>query len=385
MSGLLTPEQVNRAVALMHEWLAAPPNSEGQSLVESGAKWDRERVQIIEKQLLPLVRDYLTGQTALSDFKRNVDGINKQQSLWGFKGIKGQMFFNMVVNVADDESECDQELKAALELPKNEDMASSRIKNFSSYVKRIGEHHIEVGGTNYEKPKVGSVPFFVSYFWQIQERDIWPVYYTSSVNTMGDINLWQPTGDLASDYLRYKHIHEELARIFTEESNQPFGFYEVEHVFWFKGGDPYGSSKPPANADVSTRKSDAVRKEAVPLVQNRLPESYVPPIIAILPRMAANETELQDAAKASGISLAGAFEKSINAAFTVLGYEAKLLGQGKGRVPDGQALALDDSYAILWDAKVRTDSYTMGTDDRTIKDYIVTQGRDLTRIIHDAA
>ena len=77
--------------------------------------------------------------------------------------------------------------------------------------------------------------------------------------------------------------------------------------------------------------------------------------------------------------MARAFEKNINAAFTVLGYEAKLLGQGKGRVPDGQALALDDSYAILWDAKVRSDAYSMGTDDRTIKEYIVTQGRELKR------
>ncbi len=83
--------------------------------------------------------------------------------------------------------------------------------------------------------------------------------------------------------------------------------------------------------------------------------------------------------KASGTSLERAFEKSTDAAFSVLGYETQLLGQGKGRVPDGLALSVDDSYGILWDAKIRGDGYSMGTDDRAIKEYIVTQSRDLKR------
>jgi len=29
----------------------------------------------------------------------------------------------------------------------------------------------------------------------------WPVYYTNSVNVITDLNLWQPTGELADDYL----------------------------------------------------------------------------------------------------------------------------------------------------------------------------------------
>ena len=63
----------------------------------------------------------------------------------------------------------------------------------------------------------------------------------------------------------------------------------------------------------------------------------------------------------------------------MLGFDTKLLGQGQGRVPDGLALSLDDSYAILWDAKVRSEGYSMGTDDRAIKEYITTQSRELKR------
>ena len=31
---------------------------------------------------------------------------------------------------------------------------------------------------------------------------------------MTDMNLWQPTGEPAADYVTYKRIHEELGRVF---------------------------------------------------------------------------------------------------------------------------------------------------------------------------
>jgi hypothetical protein len=379
MSELLTPEQIQLAVEVMQAYLAAPANPEGGTPIQVQSARDRQRADIIERELKPLVNRYLLGEVPLTEFKTKVDGINKQKEFWGFKGIKGQIFFNMVVNVADDLQECDQELKAAIASPANEDLASSRIKTFASYVKRIGERHVESGGTKHGRPKLGSVPFFLSYFWQIQERDVWPVFYTNSVNTMIDLNLWQPTEELAADYLAYKHIHEELAGLFTKRSGRKFGLYEVEHVFWFKGGNPFGGNKPfrpdEATKDVATEESALAVAESL----TRLPESYVAPIVAILPRMANNESVLREAAKASGTSLERAFEKSINAAFTMLGYDTKLLGQGQGRVPDGLAFSSDDSYAILWDAKVRSDGYSMGTDDRAIKEYITTQSRELKR------
>jgi hypothetical protein len=115
-------------------------------------------------------------------------------------------------------------------------------------------------------------------------------------------------------------------------------------VFWAKGGNPRG-----------------------------------PKVVAILPRLARNESALQEAAKRSGTSIDRAFEKSIDAAFKVLGYETRLLGQGQGRVPDGLAISADDYYAILWDAKSRAQGYSMGTDDRAIRDYIARQSRELKR------
>ncbi len=363
----LSNDQIQSALEVVRAYLTAPKNPDGRTPMEVQTERDEHRARLIEHELKPLLNDYLSGRSNLNEFKVKVDGVNKRNEFWGFKGVKGQMFFNMVVNIADDSIKCDQEIKAAIKVPANEDIASSQIKTFFNYVSRIGEQHLDSGGTKAGRPKPGSVPFFLSYFWQIQERDVWPVFYTNSVNVMTDMNLWLPTGEAAADYLTYKRIHEELGRVFTQETGKHFGLYMVEHVFWFKGGNPSGGNKPVAvfgNAHVEILKS---------------PESYVPPIIAALPRMARNEAALRDLAKASGISLERAFEKSINAAFTVLGYETKLLGQGQGRVPDGQALSVDDYYAILWDAKVRSDRYNMGTDDRAVKEYITTQSRELKK------
>jgi hypothetical protein len=95
--------------------------------------------------------------------------------------------------------------------------------------------------------------------------------------------------------------------------------------------------------------------------------------------MARNDSELAEVSKASGTSLERIFEKHVNAAFTVLGYETTLMGQGQGRVPDGRAVAVEDFYAILWDAKARADGYSLGRDDRVIREYVTTQSRELSK------
>jgi hypothetical protein len=371
----LSQDQKNRAVEVMREYLAAPTNPDGRTPRVVQRERDEERVRLIDGELKPLVASYLEGRVSLTDFKSQIDGINKRHRYWGFGGVKGQMFFNMVVNVADDEKECDHELKSAIAVPATEEIAKSRIKTFASYATRLGEQHVREGGSKQGRPKVGSVPFFLSYFWQIQDRITWPVYYTNTVNTLSDLNLWQPTGELAEDYAKYKRVHEELCRLFTNTSGEPFGLYEVEHVFWFKGGNPLGSATP---LPKDRPKGERIDTGAVE-IGARLPESYVPPIIAALPLMARNDPRVQEAARKSGTSLERAFEKSVDAAFTVLGYETKLLGQGQGRVPDGLAISPDDYYAILWDAKAREKSYSMGTDDRAIREYVTSQSRELKR------
>ena len=296
----LNPEQRRQAIEIMQNYLTAPPNADGRTIVEVEADLNNNRVAVIESELEPLLVAYLAGDLALSDFKTKVDGINKRNRFWGFNGTKGQMFFNLVLNVAEDAEECDQAVKSAIEMPLSDEIASTRIKTFSSYVKGIGDSHVQSGGTKQSKPNLSSVPFFLSYFWQIQKRDVWPIYYTNSVNVMNDLNLWQPSGDLAADYITYKGFHDELVRVFTAESGKKFSLYDVEHVFWFHGGKSQLITKPiPKEGSLegtpNEEKSQDDAREISPI--QRLPESYIPPIVAILPNIARNEPQLREAAK----------------------------------------------------------------------------------------
>jgi hypothetical protein len=98
----------------------------------------------------------------------------------------------------------------------------------------VGEQLIDAGGDRNSRPKPSSVPFFVSYFWQIQNPNIWPVYYTNSVQVITDMNLWHETGEVDQNYLLYKRLHEGLIELVLREVGKRFTLYDVEHVFWFK-------------------------------------------------------------------------------------------------------------------------------------------------------
>lgn len=375
----ISPEHRDVALQAMRGYLAAPPIPGTRTVSEQEAR-DKDRASLIEETLKPLVAKYLANQISVSDFKQQIDSINKKHQHWGFRGIKGQMFFNMLLNTAEP-LDIDRELKAALSAPRDEVEAASKLQIFQDYVSRIGQQFVVAGGSPHGRPKPGSVAFFLSYFWQIQQRDVWPVYYTNSVQTIEDMDLWQETGNVGEDYISYKRLHEELAGLFSREAKRSFTLYDVEHVFWFKGGErltPLSPTEEGGRSSSQDTKSRTQRETPTPSEKLvTLPDSYLPPIISVIPRLARNEIELQEVARRSGTTLERAFEKCINAAFTILGYETRLLGQGMGRVPDGQATAADDSYTILWDAKARAEGYRMGTDDRAIKQYIEIQTRNM--------
>ena len=224
---------------IMRQYLNAPPNKDGQTPAQKSSDLDKERASLIDGTLKPLLADYLSGKIPLDTFKPKNDGINKEHSLWGFKGIKGQMFFNLVVNGSADATDWEKELKAAITVPEDEDAARNRINTFASYVRGIGDAHVKAGGSKQGRPKPSSIPFFLSYFWQVQDRQTWPIYYTNAVKTMSALKIWQPSTDLADNYITFKHLYEKLAQKFSLESGKPFGLYDVEHVFWFIGEHPF--------------------------------------------------------------------------------------------------------------------------------------------------
>ena len=85
---------------------------------------------------------------------------------------------------------------------------------------------------------------------------------------------------------------------------------------------------------------------------------FIPPVVQDMIALSYNEEKSKE------------FEEGVNRIFRMLGFEVEEYGQGTGRNPDGIAKENQHRYAILLDAKTRKDGYKIGTDDRTIIEYI---------------
>jgi hypothetical protein len=253
---LLNPEQLRTAIEAMWNYLE----------VHKIAYWEvyAGRAKTIEQEAKPVLDDYLAGKVPMQQFQSAIEGLSRRKetlgrNLWGFNGRSGQGFFNKLVKVAQDQAECDRKLKWAISVPVDEEEAQEHIRTFANYVKTLGDKHLRAGHT----------PFFLSFFWQVQDRSVWPIYYPASRKQMTALRLWEMPDDLGNCYLRFKRIQEELAKAFTEASGQQFGLYDVEGVFWSRSTSK--DEAPPANV-----RTPRARPEP-PAITSGLPDSFVPP------------------------------------------------------------------------------------------------------------
>ena len=71
------------------------------------------------------------------------------------------------------------------------------------------------------------------------------------------------------------------------------------------------------------------------------------------------------------------FERRCGDAFRCVGFDVQQLGQGRGRKADFLALARQDGFAVICDAKVRGEGYVLGTEDRKFLEYAGKHTREL--------
>ena len=316
-----------------------------------------ERRLTIIPQIKRLLSDYLTGTIPLEQMKSENDGINKQNLLWGFRGMNGQMYFNMLYNFCSGLSlldELNSVLKQCIPAPKSLDDARSKILVLAEFSSRLGDNAPD----KRKAPRTGSCLFFISYFWQIQDHDKWPVYYSSMVNVLMGQSLWTPSCDHPADYAAFYELNREIQSLIQKQNGTHISYWDIEHALW--GWREQLAVLPP------TGESESRAQE----IHAELPSSFVPPVVSILAALAKNDPIVEAACKKAGVSVEKTFEDRISLLFKIMGFFVEPLGQGYGRVPDGIAICQEFRYAIIFDAKVRSGKYTVGTDDRAIKEYI---------------
>lgn len=335
------------------------PNPSGVEIPSDLDARRSEHIPAVRK----LIEDYLGRRSQLAEMKSANDGLNKSKNYWGFRGMNGQMFFNMLYNSSEEQGglgALDTLLAKALPAPKSPSDAKAKIEALVKFSTELGEKH----GDKRQAPRTGSCLFFLSFFWQIQSPDRWPIYYNSMVEVLVDESIWSPTGDYGADYLSFCQLNEEMQALIAQTAKKTVTLWDIEHAIWIWGKREPEAEVQPGGAVHPPQASD-------------LPTSFLPPVVAALSQLAKNDPSMQAACAKAGVSVEKTFEERIGHLFRMVGFDVTTLGQGKGREPDGIATSQEHRYAIVYDAKVRQGGYSVGTDDRAIKEYI---GRHTERL-----
>ncbi|HAZ07373.1 MAG TPA: hypothetical protein DCZ01_02370 [Elusimicrobia bacterium] len=329
----------------------------GKSLTNQGVVYpsyrdlDKERSEALP-ELRSFLDRFIAGKLDLQGFKQENNVLSIKHNYWGFTGFSGQMTLNQLTNWSHGSEPMAQLLREALAVPDSKEKAVEKINRVLRELPRLV--------TPDKRLRPASMPFVLSYFWQIQRPDSIPVYYHSSKKTLVDSGLLEANIDPAAMYDTFWNLHEQLAKEYAPAMKPGDNkLWFVEHVLW--------AAKPAAEPTAEQPKRAKGIKAPLKTPTLNGYSEFVPPRLADLLTLSRGEGSATD------------FEDRVALAFQVLGFEVTKLGQGTGRNPDGIAYCREHNYAILFDAKGYKDGYGIGVDDRNVIEYIKTHERDLRK------
>jgi Restriction endonuclease FokI, C terminal len=320
---------------------------------------DERRIEAI-KSLKTIVGNFLGGKIEVSEFKTSIDSFNKQNNFWGFTSVKGQMFFNLLLKTNNSEEQIEKLtdiLKKTLSEPKNLEDALTKIELLDKFTSSIFSKATD----KRKAPNPGSVSYFLSYFWQIHNYQKWAVMYSSIIVSFTDIGLWKEYATHKEAYDSFFNLNEEIKKILTRHTKRNVNNWEVEHSFWnFRTVTAYPK---PTKQKVETKIVEEDVNQPIAIKTNFDITDYLIPKVARLVELG-GQSDKSSAAKGSE------FEKLVSEIFKQLDFEVETLGQGTGRNPDAIIKSREENTAFIVDAKAYTGGYSLGTDDRAIKEYI---------------
>jgi len=364
----LNPEQDGIALSLLKDYIE---NGEMGFRPELDKKvpskdLDEKRLVVIQK-IKSVLNNFFNQNTELKAFKRNIDGINKKNRLWGFRGINGMMFFNMLYNSSNKVGllpSLHQTLVDCLKVPQDVNEAKEKIKRFVVFVGNINNLILSKGISKRKAPRIKSSLFFLSYFWQIQDSESFPIFYNSLELSFKNLGFLEETKDLDMYYESFFTLNNYLKNLFHQHLNREIDFWYVEHVIWHY-----------YNSEIKVKTKISQPQEiSGPIV---ISDEFLPPIIADLPLIAKSDETIRQ--KYPTKELEDVFEDKIYYFFRFMKFDVDKLGRGK-RAPDGIVKDKENHYAIIYDCKCRKDKFSLNApDERTIIEYIHENKRKLKK------
>ena len=323
---------------------------------------DKLRLEAI-KSLTEIVQQFDKGELSIGEFKTSIDSFNKRNNLWGFTAIKGQFFFNQLTKNLDDSGidKVQELLKEAISEPKDIKEALVKIEKLEKYCQNL-----------YSKakdkrlvPNPKSVGYFLSYFWQVADNEKWPIYYTASIQALEDIKLWHEKPIQRDNYEQFFLLNEEIKKFLSDLTKKQISNWDVEHAFWHFRGNPNKKAENKKTTKTSETAKPEQKQEDKKLIVSasfNLSDYIIPKVAKLV--------ELGNSTDKSATQKGYEFERIVAEVFEQLDFEVDTLGQGTGRNPDAIVKFREENTAFIVDAKAYNSGYSLGTDDRAIREYI---------------
>jgi hypothetical protein len=270
------------------------------------------------------------------------------------------MHFNQLMLSASDRDALGAEIRRAITLPDHLQEARDKIEKQADLAREHRDNNLD------SEPAIKPTMFFLSYFWHIQAYEEWPIFYPKTEQYLKENGLFEDGSSYGETYTNFVRTLNDLCETAAEVREGPVVYRDVANaLYWYREYRNEEDEEPEAEEPVTT---------TTPSASSNL---FLPPVVADLVEVAENSDEAQGKYDANDSALANIFEDKLGHTFRMLGFDTEELGQGSGREPDGIAIAVRNNYAVIYDAKMRQNGYSIGRDDRAIREYIEKHTRKL--------
>ncbi len=192
------------------------------------ARWqeldDKRNASIADIRIA--IHEFASGRTSIDDFVSTSQKFSSRHDYWGFRGIAGQMQLNIMFNTASANPEMNTQieniLREAVTLPASSESAVRRINHLTNFLSELYATYKPRGWT------VRNVPFILSYFWEAQNRDEFPLYYPNEASVYSQrLSIIDLSGSPGQRYATYQQLVAMLRHTLDVST------WELEHfAFW---------------------------------------------------------------------------------------------------------------------------------------------------------
>lgn len=175
----------------------------------------------IAKEMAELLKQFLGGEVGTDVLRETFDKKTRNEwDAFGFKGMSGAMFLNMLVKHLAEKADLAALLKAVLPVPADTDQGCKQMRSFFDRL----QQYVASGVVTKAQIQAARVPFFVSAWWHVQSTEQWPVFYVSGRNVLQQQPDFTASGDVVEDYFAFREYFLGLGAALKTDS------WTLEHL-----------------------------------------------------------------------------------------------------------------------------------------------------------